>query len=339
MNPLKFSYFERDLQFHFEAGTSRGVLKSKKSYFFAINYNKKQFVGEAGPLRGLSPEFQEDLFESFQASINHQLSRSIPQDLTELRKQLQQHPFQEASFQMAYEMAFRAYFNREGMVYFDNAYTRGQKTLPVNGLIWMGTPAFMLQQIEEKLAEGYTCLKLKIGAIDFQQELDILASIRKRYTSAEITLRVDANGAFSIQEAPQKLAQLAKYDVHSIEQPIHSGQWEAMEKLCATSPIPIALDEELIGIRNRAEKINLLESIRPPYIILKPSLLGGFFETQEWIELAEERQIAWWITSALESNYGLEAICQFTANYPVTLPQGLGTGKLFINNFHPLLRH
>jgi len=339
MNPLKFSYFERDLQFHFEAGTSRGVLKSKKSYFFAINYNNKQFVGEAGPLRGLSPEFQEDLFESFQASINHQLSRSIPQDLTELRKQLQQHPFQEASFQMAYEMAFRAYFNREGMVYFDNAYTRGQKTLPVNGLIWMGTPAFMLQQIEEKLAEGYTCLKLKIGAIDFQQELDILASIRKRYTSAEITLRVDANGAFSIQEAPQKLAQLAKFDLHSIEQPIRAGQWEAMEKLCATSPIPIALDEELIGIRNRAEKINLLESIRPPFIILKPSLLGGFFETQEWIELAEERQIAWWITSALESNYGLEAICQFTANYPVTLPQGLGTGKLFINNFHPLLRH
>jgi len=339
MNPLKFSYFERDLQFHFEAGTSRGVLKSKKSYFFAINYNNKQFVGEAGPLRGLSPEFQEDLFESFQASINHQLSRSIPQDLTELRKQLQQHPFQEASFQMAYEMAFRAYFNREGMVYFDNAYTRGQKTLPVNGLIWMGTSAFMLQQIEEKLAEGYTCLKLKIGAIDFQQELDILASIRKRYTSAEITLRVDANGAFSIQEAPQKLAQLAKFDLHSIEQPIRAGQWEAMEKLCATSPIPIALDEELIGIRNRAEKINLLESIRPPFIILKPSLLGGFFETQEWIELAEERQIAWWITSALESNYGLEAICQFTANYPVTLPQGLGTGKLFINNFHPLLRH
>ncbi|MEY4383115.1 MAG: o-succinylbenzoate synthase [Bacteroidota bacterium] len=339
MNPLKFSYFERELQFHFEAGTSRGVLKSKKSYFFAINYNKKQFVGEAGPLRGLSPEFQEDLFESFQASINHQLSRSIPQDLTELRKQLQQHPFQEASFQMAYEMAFRAYFNREGMVYFDNAYTRGQKKLPVNGLIWMGTSAFMLQQIEEKLAEGYTCLKLKIGAIDFQQELDILASIRKRYTSAEITLRVDANGAFSIQEAPQKLAQLAKFDLHSIEQPIRAGQWEAMEKLCATSPIPIALDEELIGIRNRAEKINLLESIRPPFIILKPSLLGGFFETQEWIELAEERQIAWWITSALESNYGLEAICQFTANYPVTLPQGLGTGKLFINNFHPLLRH
>jgi len=339
MNPLKFSYFERDLQFHFEAGTSRGVLKSKKSYFFAINYNNKQFVGEAGPLRGLSPEFQEDLFESFQASINHQLSRSIPQDLTELRKQLQQHPIQEASFQMAYEMAFRAYFNREGMVYFDNAYTRGQKTLPVNGLIWMGTSAFMLQQIEEKLAEGYTCLKLKIGAIDFQQELDILASIRKRYTSAEITLRVDANGAFSIQEAPQKLAQLAKFDLHSIEQPIRAGQWEAMEKLCATSPIPIALDEELIGIRNRAEKINLLESIRPPFIILKPSLLGGFFETQEWIELAEERQIAWWITSALESNYGLEAICQFTANYPVTLPQGLGTGKLFINNFHPLLRH
>ncbi len=191
----------------------------------------------------------------------------------------------------------------------------------------------MLKQIDEKIAEGYTCLKLKIGAIDFKKELEILHSIRNRFSPDEITLRVDANGAFSIEEAQQKLEELAKIGIHSIEQPIKAGQWEVMYQLCRTSPLPIALDEELIGIRNIEDKIKLLESIQPPYIILKPSLIGGFFETEEWIQLAGERKIDWWITSALESNYGLKAICQFTANYPVTLPQGLGTGRLYSNNY------
>lgn len=334
MNDLNFHFFQRDLQFHFEAGTSRGILTSKKSYFFAIKDKLgKEYVGEAGPLRGLSPEFKEDLFDDFQEVITKQLSLPLPKNKDDLKEQLQKHPISEASFQTAYEMAFFAYFNQEEGVYFDNAYTRGQKTLPVNGLIWMGSPEFMLKQIDEKLAEGYTCLKLKIGAIDFQQELNILQSIRSRYSPEEITLRVDANGAFSVEEANFKLQELAKLNIHSIEQPIKAGQWEAMHQLCQNSPIPIALDEELIGIRERKEKIRLLEHINPPYIILKPSLLGGFFETEEWIQLAEERQIDWWITSALESNYGLKAICQFTANYPVTIPQGLGTGKLYSNNF------
>jgi len=334
MNDLNFDFFERDLQFHFEAGTSRGVLTSKKSYFFAIkDKSGKEYVGEAGPLRGLSPEFKEDLFTEFQEVITKQLALPLPKNVTELKGQLKHYPIKEASFQTAYEMAFFAYFNQEEGIYFENEYSRGKKTLPVNGLIWMGSPEFMQKQIEEKLAEGYTCLKLKIGAIDFQQELSILQSIRDRYHPSEITLRVDANGAFSVEEASFKLEKLAKLGIHSIEQPIKAGQWEAMHQLCRTSPIPIALDEELIGIRERKDKIRLLESIQPPYIILKPSLLGGFFETEEWIQLAEERQIDWWITSALESNYGLKAICQFTANYPVTLPQGLGTGKLYSNNF------
>ncbi len=333
MNNLNFHFFERDLQFHFEAGTSRGVLTSKKSYYFAIKDNGKDYVGEAGPLRGLSPEFKEDLFVDFQVVINKQLKLTHPKNVQELKQQLSQFPIKEASFQTAYEMAFLAYFNQEENVYFDNDYTSGKKTLPVNGLIWMGSTDFMLKQIDEKLAEGYTCLKLKIGAIDFKQELEILHSIRNRFSPDEITLRVDANGAFSIEEAQQKLEELAKIGIHSIEQPIKAGQWEAMYQLCRTSPIPIALDEELIGIRNREDKIKLLESIQPPYIILKPSLLGGFFETEEWIQLAEDRKIDWWITSALESNYGLKAICQFTANYPVTLPQGLGTGRLYSNNF------
>ncbi len=333
MNDLNFHFFERDLQFHFEAGTSRGVLTSKKSYYFAIKDNSKEYIGEAGPLRGLSPEFKENLFIDFQKVIKNQLKLPFPKNLEELRTQLINHPIQEPSFQTAYEMAFLAYFNKKELVYFDNEYARGKKTLPVNGLIWMGTPDFMLQQIDEKLAEGYTCLKLKIGAIDFQQELDILQSIRNKYSSDEITLRVDANGAFQKEEVQYKLKELSKLALHSIEQPIRAGQWELMHQLCQTSPIPIALDEELIGIRKRQDKIKLLESIQPPFIILKPSLLGGFFETEEWIQLAEERQIGWWITSALESNYGLKAICQFTANYPVTLPQGLGTGKLYSNNF------
>ncbi len=333
MNLINHRFFERNLQFHFEAGTSRGVLTSKKSYFVALEKEGKSFVGEAGPLKGLSPEFKEDLFEEFQQVIEAQLALPFPQHVAALEQQLKEHPISQPSFRMAYEMAVLAYLHGEEMVYFDNAYTRGEKTIPINGLIWMGSPDFMRKQIEEKLEEGYRCLKLKIGAIDFEQELAILASIRERFTAAEMTLRVDANGAFNLEEAPEKLARLAAYDLHSIEQPIRAGQWEAMHQLCRNSPIDIALDEELIGVTEKSQKIALLEAIRPPYIILKPSLLGGFFETREWIQLAEERQIGWWITSALESNYGLKAIAQFTANYPVTLPQGLGTGKLYTNNF------
>ena len=333
MKQINHRFFERNLQFHFEAGTSRGILTSKKSYFVALVVDGKEYIGEAGPLKGLSPEFQEDLFPSFKEVISKQLQLPIPQNLAELEEQLRQNPIPEPSFQMAYEMAIHAYLNGREMVYFDNAYTQGKQQLPINGLIWMGSPEFMLKQIDDKLAEGYTCLKLKIGAIDFDQELSILSSIRNRFSSAEITLRVDANGAFHPNEALQKLEKLSQFDLHSIEQPIRAGQWKEMNELCKISPIPIALDEELIGIRDRNKKIELLNAIQPPFIILKPTLLGGFFETKEWIQLAEERNIDWWITSALESNYGLKAIAQFTANYPVTIPQGLGTGKLYTNNF------
>ena len=338
MNELKFNFFERNLQFHFEAGTSRGILTSKKSYFFEIQQLGKKYIGEAGPLKGLSPEFQEDLMEEFILSIQNQLKFGIPQTIAELKGQLTKHPFKEPSFQMAFEMAFLAYVNQKEEIYFNNSFSQGKSSLPINGLIWMGSPDFMLHQIEEKLQEGYSCLKLKIGAIDFETELSILKGIRKKYSSKEITLRVDANGAFASKEALTKLNQLDTYELHSIEQPIKAGQWPEMAELIRKSPIPIALDEELIGVRNLQDKIKLLETIKPPYIILKPSLLGGFFETEEWINLAEERNIAWWITSALESNFGLNAIAQFTANFPVTMPQGLGTGKLYTNNFTSSLR-
>ncbi|MDX5436667.1 MAG: o-succinylbenzoate synthase, partial [Pontibacter sp.] len=207
-----------------------------------------------------------------------------------------------------------------------------------NGLIWMGDRKFMQQQIEKKLTEGYTCLKLKIGSLDFATELEILQSIREVATANELTVRVDANGAFAPQEAFKKLERLARYELHSIEQPIKQGQQKEMAQLCAYTPIPIALDEELIGMRVPEEQAGLLDGVRPQYIILKPTLVGGLAASAAWIKLAEERGIGWWMTSALESNIGLNAISQFTAQYPVTLPQGLGTGQLYHNNIPSALQ-
>jgi o-succinylbenzoate synthase len=215
---------------------------------------------------------------------------------------------------------------------YDNAFSRGEQGLPINGLIWMGDKEFMQQQIRKKLAEGYTCLKLKIGSLDFALELDILKQIREVAGAEELTVRVDANGAFSPDEAFRKLERLARYELHSIEQPIKQGQPEQMQQLCAYTPVPIALDEELIGVQQPVQQTELLDFIKPQYIILKPTLLGGLDASAAWIRLAEERQIGWWMTSALESNIGLNAISQFTANYPVTMPQGLGTGQLYHNN-------
>lgn len=196
----------------------------------------------------------------------------------------------------------------------------------------MGDQTFMREQIEEKLEQGFKTIKLKIGAIDFDEEITLLKSIRDRYSKEEITLRVDANGAFSPVEALEKLKRLSELDLHSIEQPIKQGQFNEMRQLCSRTPLPIALDEELIGVNKRADKIHLLDFIQPQYIILKPSLHGGISGTKEWISLAEEREIPWWITSALESNIGLNAICQLTAEYSNNLPQGLGTGSLYTDN-------
>ena len=196
----------------------------------------------------------------------------------------------------------------------------------------MGEEAFMHEQIQQKLEQGFSCIKLKIGAIDFDKEIALLQSIRKKYSASEIELRVDANGAFQPQEALQKLQRLSELDLHSIEQPIKQGQFSEMAKLCAKTPLPIALDEELIGVFSVTKKEELLQTIQPQYIILKPSLIGGFKGTQEWIDLAEKQNIGWWITSALESNIGLNAISQFTFMQNSNMPQGLGTGSLYTNN-------
>lgn len=316
------------LQFHFEAGTSRGVLTQKTSYFIQIEQDGKFGLGEAGPLRGLSPEFEEDCLPAFQkaiATIKH-----LPENPEDIDGLVQTIPFEQPSFRAALEMALLDYFHSKDGVYFDNSFSRGVSSLPINGLIWMGSPEFMRQQIAEKLAEGYSCLKLKIGAIDFEQEMEIISEIRTHFSAKELTIRVDANGAFSPQDAPSKLERLAHLDIHSIEQPIQAGQWKAMRELCALNILPIALDEELIQAKDPQA---LLESIQAPYIILKPSLVGGFGASNTWIQAAETVGTHWWITSALESNIGLQAVAQFTGEYRNPLPQGLGTGKLYTNNF------
>jgi o-succinylbenzoate synthase len=316
------------LQFHFEAGTSRGVLTEKTSYFIEIKDKHRIGIGEASPLLGLSPEFEMNCLPAFQKALPtiHQL----PESLTDIQKLIQLVPFEQPSFRAALEMALLDFVQAKDGVYFDNPFARGESNLPINGLIWMGSPEFMRNQIADKLREGFSCLKLKIGAIDFEQELEIISEIRTHYTASELTIRVDANGAFSSKEAPYKLEKLAKLDIHSIEQPIRAGQWEAMRDLCKLNLLPIALDEELIQVRDPKA---LLESIQAPFIILKPSLLGGFEASRNWIQAAENTDTQWWITSALESNIGLQAVAQFTGMYKNTLPQGLGTGKLYTNNF------
>ena len=316
------------LNFHFEAGTSRGVLTQKTSYFLRIEQEGRTGIGEAGPLRGLSPEFEEDCTSTFQRILD-QLP-AIPSKIDEFPSYLENVPFEFPSLRMAMEMALLDWVQGGNGQYFDNAFSTKESPIPINGLIWMGNPAFMREQIDVKLAAGYNCLKLKIGAIDFNQEIDILREIRSRYSVQDLSIRVDANGAFAVAEASEKLDRLAQFDIHSIEQPIRAGQWQAMRDLCSQNILPIALDEELIGIENRNA---LLSAIKPPYIILKPSLLGGFHSTKLWIESAESQGIAWWITSALESNIGLQAIAQFAAEFENPLPQGLGTGQLYTNNF------
>ncbi|MFK7784749.1 MAG: o-succinylbenzoate synthase [Crocinitomicaceae bacterium] len=309
--------------FHFKrpSGTSRGVLTEKHAWFIEVWDESQPEVigtGECSIIPGLSPDFTD--FDSYEAKLAETCS-TIRTDLTDW-----------PSIKFGVETALLDLKNGGKGIIFPNDFAAGKRSIPINGLIWMGDSIFMQEQIEEKLEQGFTTIKLKIGAIDFESEIQLLKSIRHRYSKEEITLRVDANGAFSPEEAMQKLQQLSELDIHSIEQPIKQGQFAEMKKLCAETPLAIALDEELIGVNQTADKIELLDTIQPQYIILKPSLHGGIEGTKEWISLAEERNTPWWITSALESNIGLSAICQLTAEYSNNLPQGLGTGSLYTDN-------
>ena len=331
MSKTTFQVKRRTLHFHVEAGTSRGILTQKNSYFLQISDpDNAGFVGlgEAGPLFGLSPEYKEDALDDFQKAVNL-LPKELPTNNSEVAQWISVIPFDQPSFRFAAEMAMFDYLNQQNGIYFQNDFSDKKHPIPINGLIWMGSKEYMQKQIESKLAEGLTCLKLKIGAIDFESELDLIRSIREAHSEKELTIRLDANGAFPIHEAANKLEKLSKYGIHSIEQPIKAGQWNEMANLCKQSEIPIALDEELIGVQDSEE---VLETIRPAYIILKPSFLGGFGATMQWINLADELKIGWWITSALESNVGLQAIAQFTGQFTDLIPQGLGTGLLYSNN-------
>lgn len=325
-------FTKHNLIFKQASGTSRGVLTTKETYTLEIFEDNKKGIGECAVFRGLSyddvPDYEEKL---------SWLCENINQDFEILKKELKDFP----SIIFGLEQAFLN-LNYGSDIYFPSNFTEGKDSIKINGLIWMGNTDFMQSQIEEKLEKGFDCIKLKIG-VNWNSEKEIIKKLREKFPKEQLELRVDANGAFSFDEAKIVLQELAELGIHSIEQPIKAGSWKLeagnnnMAKLCAKTPTPIALDEELIGVIDFEEKKKLLETIKPQYIILKPALVGGFSGCDEWIFIAENLGISWWITSALESNIGLSAICQYTYTKKNPLPQGLGTGALFTNNFETRL--
>ena len=321
---MKATYHKYILQFKRPSGTSRGVMTEKETWFIVLEKDGKKGIGECGILRGLSADDRPD----YEAKLKWTCD-NIHLGENKLWDALIEFP----SIQFGVEMAFQSLASETPFLLFPSDFTKGEKSIEINGLVWMGEESFMKQQIEEKLADGFRCVKLKIGAIDFDQELQLLRYIRQHFTSEQVEIRVDANGAFDVSLALDKLNQLAGFKLHSIEQPIQKNNTDSMAGLCKITPIPIALDEELIGVFSLEEKEALLQKIKPQYIILKPSFVGGFRGTKEWILLAEKYNVGWWITSALESNIGLNAIAQWTFLQHNSMPQGLGTGALYTNNF------
>jgi o-succinylbenzoate synthase len=326
---MQANFKKYNLNFKQASGTSRGILTEKETYILEISDGDKKGIGECAIFRGLSyddvPEYEEKLIW---------LCEHINNDEDFLKSELKHFP----SIIFGLEQALlNLKYGKD--LYFPSDFTDGKDSIKINGLIWMGNADFMQKQIEEKLEKGFNCIKLKIG-VDWESEKKVIQKLREKFPAEVIELRVDANGAFSFDEAKIVLQELAELKIHSIEQPIKKSEVRSlksedsmMAKLCAETPTPIALDEELIGVIDFEEKKKLLELIKPQYIILKPALVGGFSGSDEWISIAESLNIGWWITSALESNIGLNAICQYTYNKKNPLPQGLGTGALFTNNF------
>ena len=315
----------RRLHFKQPAGTSRGSYTTRDVWYLHLTSDKypdRVGIGECAPLPKLSCDDMQG-YESVLAHICNEVTEQGGFSVESLRD----YP----SILFGLETAFR-HLERGCFELWDTPFSRGEVGIPINGLIWMGDYKKLLEQIEAKLAVGFRCIELKIGAINFEEELALLRFIRSHFSAKEVELRVDANGAFAPADAMEKLKRLAELDLHSIEQPIRAGQWEDMARLTAETPLPIALDEELIGINIPERKQCLLDSVHPQYIILKPSLHGGMAGGNEWIREAEKRNIGWWITSALESNIGLNAIAHWCATFNNPLPQGLGTGALFTNN-------
>ncbi|MCB2219581.1 MAG: o-succinylbenzoate synthase [Bacteroidetes bacterium] len=328
---MQAGYRKYTFQFKFEAGTSRGVLHSRDSWFIVLkgsrDENQSYGLGECAPLPGLSID-NVDAIEKELRILCNQINAG-------------QHPTFSPLFpsiRFGFEMAQRDLSHGGKHLLFPSKFTEGLTGIPINGLVWMGDFNFMKKQLKEKIEAGFSCIKLKIGAIDFDKELELIRMVRKEFGPDDLEIRVDANGAFKPEEALDKLKHLSAFQLHSIEQPIRQRQWEQMAALCERSPIPIALDEELIGVADPADKQKLLSIIKPQFIILKPSLVGGFAASEEWIQLAEKQGTGWWVTSALESNIGLNAIAQWTYNLKNPMPQGLGTGQLYTNNIEsPLI--
>ena len=357
----KIDISERTLHFKQPAGTSRGVYTTRHSYYLTLTSDEMpgvEGVGECATLPDLScdakPEYAVTLRQVCQMveqmgripydmiraypSITFGLETAFASFFDAAKKLLEIVPAEGASSssEMLKQKGVSVPAGMENLVdLYDSPFGRGEEGITINGLVWMGTYEEMLARLEEKLQAGFHCVKLKIGAIDFFKELDLIKRIRDVYTREQVELRVDANGGFLPENAMSQLEALAKYDIHSIEQPIKQHQWPRMAQLCRETPLPIALDEELIGVNVRSMKEALLDTIRPQYIILKPSLHGGIYGCNEWIELANQRGISSWITSALESNIGLHAIAHYAAKVygpNVQMPQGLGTGQLFTDN-------
>lgn len=313
------------LEFKRPSGTSRGILNTKETWFLILEENGKKGIGECAIFRGLSYDDRLGYSDKLEW-----VCENIHMGKDALWEALREWP----SIQFGVEQAFLSLASDNPMVLFPSSFTNGEDAIPINGLVWMGDEQFMKEQIDEKIAQGFNCIKLKIGAIDFEKECELLSYIRSQFSPEVMEIRVDANGGFHSSEALNKLNKLSSFKLHSIEQPIKQKQADSMSVLCLKSPLPIALDEELIGVVNYNDKEKLLKKIQPKYIILKPSLVGGFKGSEEWIEIAEKLEIGWWITSALESNIGLNAIAQWTYTLNNSMPQGLGTGGLFTNNIN-----
>jgi len=314
------------LQFKRPAGTSRGVLKTKQTYFVIIEHNGKRGIGECGLFKGLSCDDRPNYERVLENTCQRVMDLTLNED--NLHEELRDWP----SIRFGFEMAFKDLHSNGVIQYFDTAFYRGEEGIETNGLIWMGSQDFMRTQLEKKVSQGFRCIKFKIGALDWDKEHTMLSDVRKLYPSNVMEIRVDANGAFTAENVRSRLKELAALEIHSIEQPVKPSEIELLSELCAEKILPIALDESLIGINTTWEKRSLLEKIKPQYIILKPTLIGGWRASDEWIEMANSLEIGWWATSALESNIGLSAIAQWTSTKDITMPQGLGTGGLFINN-------
>lgn len=337
--PFRLRILPRTLQFKQPAGTSRGVYRTRQVWYIVVSSADPQIrftgLGECAPLYDLSCDYNEHYEETLR-----RICREVEQTQNLDAEQWRDYPSILFGLQTAFRSAAGSLQGDYRKLY-PSAFTRGQEGIPINGLVWMGNYEEMCRRMEEKLDQGFRCVKLKIGAIDFESELALIRQLRSRFGSETVELRVDANGGFTPDEAPRRLEELSRYDIHSIEQPIRQGQWEEMRKLCASTPLPIALDEELIGVNDPQRKAELLDTIAPQYIVLKPSLHGAITGAAEWISLARERRIGYWVTSALESNVGLNAIAQWCAaiHDHIDMPQGLGTGQLFVQNFEQAPLH